>query len=271
MDSAALRDAVERVQCALGLKRRPVGVRFLFEAQDFAAATAPRLPARMPYCVMVKRAMRGHALKAELDDFGCRAAARTLGLIPPDEMYLSGRHSRRLGLYCDLVVAKQVRQRMTLCQHRAHGVEIMPLEDCRLEPDVVLLAGNPYHAMRLVQAYTHQFGAHTRYKMVGNQAVCSELTAYPLENDCLNVSMLCAGTRFMAGWGDDEMGLGLPFHRFSRLVDGLCATLDLTEPDRNKRRIARRYEACGRNDLRITYGRNYYTGLYLTQEGRTRT
>lgn len=268
MDSIAVRDAVERVQCALGLKHRPVGVRFLFDAEEFAAAPAPRLPARMPYCVMVKRAMRGHALKAELDDFGCRAAARSLGLIPPDELFLSGRHSRRLGLYRDLAVAKQVRQRMTLCQHAAHGVELMPLEEFRQEPDVVLLAGTPYQAMRLVQGYSHQFGVFTGYKMAGNQALCSELTAYPLENDCLNVSMLCAGTRFMAGWGDDELGLGLPFHRFQRMVDGLCATLDPTEPDRKKRRIADRSAACGRSDLRLTYGRNYYTGLYLTQKGR---
>lgn len=270
MDSAAVRDAVERVQCALDLGRRIVGVRFLFDPEEFAAAPAPRAAARMPYCGMVKRAMRGHALKAELDDFACRASARALGLIPPDDLFLSGRHYRRLGLYRDLVVAKQVRKNMTLCQHSAHGVELMPLEQFATEPDVVLLAGRPYHAMRLVQGYTHQFGTHTRYKMAGNQAVCSELTAYPLEHDCLNVSMLCAGTRFMAGWGDDELGLGLPFRRFLRLVEGLAATLDLTEPDRKKRQIAARFAARGRTDLTLAYGKNYYTGLYLTQKGRQR-
>lgn len=264
MDAERIRDAVERVQCALDLKRRIVGVRFLFDRDEYDAADARPAAAKMPYCVMVKRATRGHSLKADAEAFGCPGAARALGIDEPGEFFTSGRHYRRLGLYKDLAVAKNMRSNMVICGHRAHGVLVKPVEEHATAPDVVLMVVNPFQAMRLVQGYTYQYGYHTAYQVAGNQAVCSECTAYPLEKGAINVSMLCAGTRHMAGWGDDEMGIGLPFNRFLDMVDGLYATVNATEPDRKKRRIQARLDGCGRTDLAVEYGRNYYSGLYVS-------
>jgi len=266
MDSDRTRDAVERVQCALNLKRRIIGVRFLFDNDEYEQADALPAASKMPYCVMVKRAMRGHSLKADAEAFGCPGAARVLGIDPPGELYASGRHHRRLGLYKDLVVGKNMRRNMVVCGHRTHGVLIKPLEEHSQAPDVVLMVVNPYQAMRLVQGWTYQFGYHTRFQVAGNQAICSECTAYPLEKGAINISMLCAGTRHMAGWGDDEMGMGLPFNRFLDMVDGLYATVNATEPDRKKKHIEDRLNSCNRVDLSIEYGRNYYSGLYLSSK-----
>lgn len=85
----------------------------------------------------------------------------------------------------------------------------------------------------------------------------------------INVSLHCAGTRFMAGWGDDELAIGFPFNKFLPIIDGLYATLNQTEPDRKKTAIESRLKEQHRNDLTIQYGKNYYTGLYLTQTGKT--
>ncbi len=266
MDITKIHEALEKADCALQLKRKIVGVRFLFDADEFAQADAQPLTTKMPYCVMVKRAMLGHAIKVVFDDFGCRASARALGIMAPDEFFSSGRHYRRLGLYRDLVVAKNIRQNMSICQHQAHGIMVKPLAACSSAPDIVLLIGTPYQAMRVVQAYTYQFGYHTSFKMSGNQAICSECTAYPFESNSINISMLCAGTRFMAGWGDDELAIGFPFNRFLPIIDGLYATLNPTEPDRKKTRIEARLREHSRTDLTLEYGKNYYTGLYQTQK-----
>ena len=267
MNIAELQEALEKVQCALDLTRKIVGISFLFDPDEFDRADARPPAARMPYCVMVKRAMLGNSIKAVAEDFGCRASARALGIIEADEFFSSGRHYQRLGLYRDLIVAKNIRQNMTICQHRAYGVMVKPLEAYTHAPDVVLLVCTPYQAMRVVQSYTYQFGYHTTFKMSGNQAICSECTAYPFESNSINISMLCAGTRFMAGWGDDELAIGLPFNHFLPIVDGLYATLNPTEPDRKKARIEARLVERQRQDLVVEYGRNYYSGLYLTQKG----
>lgn len=268
MNRETIRDALEKIRCALDLKRTPAGVRFVFDVDEFEQADAKALAVRMPYCVMVKRAMRGHGAKAVLENFGCMGSARALGLIEPDDFFTSGRHYRKLGLYRDLTVCKNIRQNMTLCRHKAHGVVVKPLGDFQEDPDapdVVLLVVDSYQAMRVVQAYTHIFGYHTAFKMSGNQAICSECTAYPFESNAINVSLMCSGTRFMSGWGDDELAIGLAFNKFAAIVDGLYATLNLTEPDRKKADIETRMSARNRKDLEIVYGSNYYTGHYLPQ------
>lgn len=266
MDRENIREALEKVYRVLNLKRKIAGVRFLFDEDQFEQADAIPLKTKMPFCVMVKRAMLGHNVKAVYQNFGCLASARALGIIAPDDFFLSGRHYHRLGLYQDLVTSKNVRQNMTLCQHKAHGVKVAPLEAYHHDPDIILIVANPYNAMRIVQAYTHIFGCHTSYKMSGNQAICSECTAFPFESNTINVSLLCSGTRFMGGWQDDELAIGFPFNKFSAIVDGLFATLNLTEPDNKKAEIEIRLRESQQNEFEISYGRNYYTGLYLTQK-----
>ena len=266
MDTIKIEQALDKAYCALALKRKIVGVKFLFDQEEFNQADAKPLTVKMPYCVMVKRAMLGNKIKAVFENFGCLSSARTLGLMEANDFFSSGRHYRKLGLYQNLVVAKNTLQQMTICQHKAYGVMIMPLEEFIDEPDVILVVSSPYQAMRVIQAYTYVYGVHTAFKMSGNQALCSECTAYPFENNSINVSMLCAGTRFMAGWGDDELAIGFPFNKFLPIIDGLYATLNLTEPDRKKAPIESRLQERQRDDMDIEYGKNYYTGLYLTQK-----
>jgi uncharacterized protein (DUF169 family) len=269
MSSETIRDALGKVRCALDLKRRPVGVRFLFDPDQYEQADAGALSVRVPYCVMGKRATRGHGAKAVLENFGCMGAARALGIIEPDDYFTSGRHYQKLGLYRDLSVCKNIRRNMTLCRHKARGIMVKPLGDYQQDPDtpdVVLLVVNPYQAMRVIQAYTYIFGYHTSFKMSGNQAICSECTAYPFETNAINVSLLCSGTRFMGGWKDDELAIGFVFNKFTAVVDGLYATLNLTEPDRKKVDIETRLSQRNNDDLEIVYGRNYYTGHYLPRK-----
>jgi uncharacterized protein (DUF169 family) len=269
MERNKIRDALEKAYCALNLKRKIVGIKFLFEQDEFEGAEAKPLTIKMPFCVMVKRAMSGKRVKAVYENFGCLASARALGIIEADDLFNSGRHYRKLGLYQDLIVSKNIRQHMTLCRHKAHGVMIKPLGDYEDDPDVVLIVGNPYKAMRVVQAYTHIYGYHTSFKMSGNQAICSECTAFPMESDSINVSLLCSGTRFMSGWGDDELAIGFPFNKFLTIMDGLYATLNLTEPDKKKAEIEARLTELKRDDLEIKFGKHYYTGLYLTQKSQS--
>lgn len=263
MDQQKTIEAVDKANCALKLERKIVGVKFLFDQQEYEHATAKRIKNKMPYCVMVKTAMSGTAVKAALENFGCLSSARALGIMPAEEMVSSGRHYRRLGLYYDFAVAKNVQKNMTLSQHQTYGVMIKPLHEYNEKPDVVLIITNPYNAMRIIQGYTYMFGYHTSFKMAGNQAVCSECTAYPLESNSINVSLLCSGTRYMGGWGDDELALGIPYNKFAPVVEGLYATINPIEPNEKKAKIEARAAELGRKDLAIEYNKNYYTGLYL--------
>ncbi|WP_352419703.1 DUF169 domain-containing protein [Proteiniborus sp.] len=263
MDISKLNDTISKAKCSLELKRKIVGMKFLFTEEEFKYADAKKLRAKSPYCVMVKTAMSGYSIKATLEDFGCLASARNLGILEADEIITSGRYHSKTGLYQDLITSRNVISNITMCKHKAYGIMLKPLEEYAENPDVVLIVSNPYNAMRIIQGYTYMYGTHSSFKMIGNNAICSECTAYPYESNDINVSLLCSGTRHMCGWGEDEMGIGIPFNKFSTVIDGLYATVNPIEPNEKKSIIESKLKEQRRDDLDIIYDKNYYTGLYL--------
>ena len=248
---------IKKATAALGLTKKIVGVKLLPTAEDYAAFPAPPAGHRLSYCMMVRMAAYGKTLKAEDRHFKCNGARRALGLLPLDEHFVSGRHYQGMGLYGSRDNAREVSGNMAFLKRPLHSVAVYPLEDSPAEADVVLMICSVYQAMRIVQGYAYRFGFPSPIQMIGNQGVCAELTAQPLITGKINASVLCSGTRFACKWKDGEMGVGLPFGLFSRVVDGVLSTLDPTEPDPRKKEILERMNQEG-VQTPITLGKNYY-------------
>ena len=263
MDHTQIDLAVKRLQCALDLKRKAVGVRFLFSKEEYEASPAASFQGKMPYCCLVRVCMNGYARKANLDNFGCLSAARAFGIVEAADDWISGQSYAQKGMYRNLGTAKKVVNHTTCVRQKAYGIEVMPVEQFQQEPHVVILATTPYNMMRLVQGYTYMFGTYSNYKIIGNQALCSECTAYPFESNEINLSVMCSGTRYMAGWGKEEMGMGIPYHLFPQMIEGLWKTMDIMEKDEDKKRILQRAKELGFEDLELHLGQNYFTGQYL--------
>lgn len=255
-------ELASKASCSLELARKIVGVKFLSSPNEFECADAEPLDNRMPYCVLVRLASMGYSRKAHLDNFGCLAAARAFGMVPPSEEWLSGCQYCDRGMYRDVEIAKKVVTNTTNLELNPYGVIVKPLEDYSSEPDIVIVVSSPYNVMRLIQGYTYTYGTYKSFKIIGNQAFCSECTAYPLDSGDINISVLCAGTRYMAGWGKDEMALGIPFTKFRGMIDGLYGTINPMEPNADKATIEANLNKAGRKDIEIEYDKNYYTGLY---------
>lgn len=124
MDKSIYVDAVEKANCALDLQRKIVGVRFLFSQEEFDLAGSPKPSARYSYCKMVTKATKGEAMKVDVDNFGCFAAARVLGIVELDDWYTSGHYYGNCGLYEDFPTGKEITDNMSMCGHKAFGLEI---------------------------------------------------------------------------------------------------------------------------------------------------
>lgn len=256
-----LRRLVVKMNCALELERKVVGIKFLFSRDAFEAEDAKGIKKAMPYCVLVKSAMSGRSLKATGEDLACLAGARALGLKEIDDDHRSGRNGKRLGIYRDMTTAKKVRDGMSYCDHRAYGLTVKPLDAFAEEPDVVIMVTSPYNVMRIVQAYSYHFGIRTNFKMTGNQAVCSESTAYPYLSNDINVSMLCIATRHRAGWQDGELAVAFPFNHFGKITAGLMETINIMDNNQKKGMIEKKLRENGIDDFKIAYDHNYYHDL----------
>jgi len=246
------------LHCALELDRKIVGIKFFFNEKDFQNAGAKQLTHKMNYCVMVKLATIGKALKAVGDDLACLAGARALGLKEIDNLHRSGQTGKKLGLYNDNPTSKNVRDGMSYCDHSAFGIMAKPLEMFTEEPDVAIIISNPYNIMRIIQGYSHYYGIKSTFKMTGNQAICSESTAYPYLSNDINTSMMCIGTRHKAGWSDNELSVSFPFSRFETIVDGIINTLNIMENNKKKEAIEKKMRGNGYTDFEIKYNHNYY-------------
>jgi uncharacterized protein (DUF169 family) len=255
MDVQSLTD---EMICALDLKRHPVGIKFIFSKEEFDRFNAGSLKTPCSYCLMVKIAFGGRSIKADLSHSRCPGASRVLGLTEPDDRIVSGNHFYSFHLYNSLATAKRIHGDITYINHKIHGVALMPLEKWKADPDVVIVVANSYQVMRILQGYAYHFGMPKSFKLCGNQGLCSELTATPYETNDLNISVLCSNTRFTCKWKDEEMGIGIPFHKLGPLVEGILKTLNPTEPDARKKEIVKRAQK-GNLRIAVEFGNCYYS------------
>ncbi len=253
--------ALRKLTSVLEMDRKPVGVKFLFTKEDYDKAEAKAATEKIPYCVMVKLATRGHATKATLETSGCGGGTRALGLEDTKPSFESGCEYNTFGLYQDLAVSKNVVNTITFCQHRIYGILTKPLEVFCEDPDVVILITDSFNAMRIIQGYTYKFGTQTQFKIAGNQAICSECTAYPFESNAINISMLCSGTRYLAGWSKEEIAIGLPYGKFVDMAEGVYKSANGSEQNESKQRIREALRGNGVPDPGIIDDEAYFIRL----------
>ncbi len=242
MEEFTVKELGRRLACAIDWPRQSAGIRFLFDKEEFEEACAVELKKPIHFCRMVRAATLGNAVKADASSHKCIAAARALGLAEADEFHRSGQRGLAFQLYHDLGSAKYTRDRQTLCDHKAYGVMVKPLEAYEKEenpPHMIQIITNPYYAMRIIQGYTYYYGIETGFKMSGLQAVCSESTAYPYMSNHINLSMLCGGTRRFCKWGEDEVCVSIPYTKFPLTVEGTLRTMNLQD-DNDKKCTARK-------------------------------
>lgn len=240
--TAAPAELAEALKTALLLPVEPVGVRLFRDAAEFDAWPAPHPEAPTFYCAAVRQAASGASLKLSLADISCDTSPRTLGLEQgfddPGfvESYVSA------GLYRDLSVAESVLSGVVTLSGIA-GVAVAPLGSFEPAepPDVVVLAAAPYAVMRISQAAGFH-GDRMRSDSIGMHGICAEGTALPYATGEISISLLCSGTRYVAGWDEHLMAVGIPVGRLPMLVDGLLSTADRYEPDERKRLMR---SACG--------------------------
>lgn len=250
---------IRKLNCALDFKRKVVGVRFLANLDEFENSPALNLKNPINYCTMVKSASNGHSIKATTKDFKCKSAPRVLGIDSSDEKNSKGENWARLGLYKDSELSSKVRENLMYSKDEIYGLEIASLEYFSAsEPDIVIIITNPYNVMRIVQGYSYNFGMPKNINMIGNQAVCLECTAVPYLTQDINISMLCIGTRHKNKWDDDEMAVGIPFSKFSKVVQGVYDTINIMESNENKKKIEAKLANENFDDLNIKYDYNYY-------------
>lgn len=263
MINISIENHVLELNSYLKLERKVVGIKFLFNENEFKRSDARQLTHLMSYCTMIRNATRGESIKATLDNFACSSGAKALGLLDVTNDDLSGKRRLGHGTYKDLTICRSVSKDMVYCKQKIYAVSVMPLEEFKDEqPDIVIIVTNAFNSMRISQGYGYHYGQLKDIKFVGMQAICQECTSYPHEMNDINISMLCSGTRMLCQWKDYELAIGMPYNMFPVILDGVKNTVNPLERDNNKVEIKNRMDMNGVEGLEIILGKNYDDGLY---------
>lgn len=257
-------DIAKNLNNLLELDREIVGVRLIWDEEDYAVCPSKPILYKLPYCMMVKSASTGAAIKARPDNMGCFGATMAFGMMELPPQFYSGEMYMAFRMYHDVEAAAGVANNIAVLDQCPYGIEIATITRMEKDPDVVIIPTIPYNVMRIVQGYSCYYGTQTNFKMAGNQAICSEATTTVYKTQDINVTMMCSGTRAISQWGDNELAVGIPFNRFENVVAGVYETADSVEQDRKKKYImdsfAKNNESENAPELHL--GQNYHTNQY---------
>lgn len=257
-----IKSSVELIESYLDLDRKPVGVKFFFNKDEFDNFEVPQKDRKVTYCNSVQLASRGQAMKLTKANQACPNGAFALHFTEVPEPIANGKGRFSKHIYKDVETSKSINDDMLFIKEQLTGIAVMPLEDYTEEPDVVIVVGSSYNVMRIIQGHGYFNGYTNNLRTVGLQAVCQDLTTYPYNTQDINISLLCPGTRLVANWQANEIGIGIPFAKWYEVVQGVIETTNPFERDKNKKGIVERLKARGLDASGIIFGQNYDDGSY---------
>ncbi len=125
------------------------------------------------------------------------------------------------GRFKDVDTAKAAVAEMTAIQPATTQAVFFYSKDYDLEPDLVLCDVRPVELTRIIQAFQYDTGKRVIANMGGLRAVGSDLIARPYLEQQINVSSYCLGSRIIAQYEAERLGLAMPFKIFETIVDAM--------------------------------------------------
>ncbi len=248
----------------LDLDREIIGVKIHIQEEEFEKSKFREINRKIAYCTLVRNATRGEAIKIAGNNFACFGAATSLGISKAREKSLTGFRQFENSSYKTMPISRSYAKRHAHINMQTYGVSIGPLNAFDFEPDVVIVVCNPNSAMRIIQGYNHNHSFYNGFEFIGLGAICREVTSFPYENNKINISMMCPGTRMLCQWDDNEMAVGVPFNQFYSMVEGVVETINPFERNKNKRKILKKLEENNIDiPIDIKLNHNYDDGAYI--------
>jgi uncharacterized protein (DUF169 family) len=223
-------DAAARLKEALRLRTEPIGVVFFQDAAGLPAKT--RQPSKVfgkqvTICQGVTLArVYGWPVGLTQEDLICIPGMLVFGFTPAaDPIMELGQLFCEVGFHQDLGPAlKEVESLPRFQPQEVGAVYLCPLERLNLDPEVVVVYGNPAQLMRLIQAATFSLGKRVSGEF-GGKVECSEYLIAPYRTGEIKVALPGMGDRIFSMTQDDEMVVAFPGKFLEGLLVGLkdCA------------------------------------------------
>jgi uncharacterized protein (DUF169 family) len=218
--------AAAQLKEALRLRTEPFGAAFFKDAAKLPART--RQPSkvfgkRVTICQGVTMArVYGWSVGLTRDDLICVPGMLVFGFTPAaDPIMELGQLFCEVGFHSSVGPAlKEVEALPRFQPKEVEAIYLCPLERLTLDPDVVVVYGNPAQLMRLIQAASFSLGVRVSGEF-GGKVECSSYLIAPYRSGEIKVVIPGMGDRIFSMTQDDEMVVAFP----NKFLEGLLAGL----------------------------------------------
>jgi len=207
-----------RLKKELALNTEPIAV-------TFAGAPLPGTPApqgRVSVCQALKKAGEGDTVTITAETCGCPGGLVSLGLgqtPAASKERLVDFLVNKEKVYCSRVAIHRGQQSVPPPAGMASHICFSPMSKATVTPDVVAFLGKPGSLHHLLSFASYWDGSSAKAELFG--PACRTAVAYPVVTGEIGLSLLDFGARRLAGFAEDLMLLGVPFHRMIAIFQAL--------------------------------------------------
>ena len=216
-----------QLQRYLRLDTFPVGVNFLKKGEPFPemTTTPASMGIKIAPCQATTIARRWEwAMGVGKDDVSCIPALVGFGWREVENPQALVDFLMSMGYFETPEAAIKTMEKMTIMEPgRFEKLYIAPLSRTKLEPDVVVIYGNPAQMMRLAQGYIYKRGGAVTAETTLGFSCASEMLV-PLKEEKACLVHPGRGERVLGLAQDHEMAFALPASQVDDLITGLEAT-----------------------------------------------
>jgi len=207
----------------------PVGVKFWKPGDTIPPEAGIQSPFKYTWCQFLSLVRNNGADDRETflvreEDITCHIAPSILGLedMPPD--LAAGKLLGEIHFLTEELCATAV-ETIPRVPFRVAAITIGPLEDLRVEPDVIVMAITPGRTNKVMDGAMWLSGGRFVVQYANGCGACGNATAEPMtSNQVATIAFMCHGARRWGGFEDHELGCGVRIDKFDTWIKGMEAT-----------------------------------------------
>ncbi|MEJ2248750.1 MAG: DUF169 domain-containing protein [Candidatus Lokiarchaeota archaeon] len=180
----------QKIKKILDLRYHPIGLKLVYENshQDDFSSKCYNIEKKQRFSKYIKRVAEGDLLKLSETDTAC-ISSDTAG------------HDSFSNIELDMKLNIRGLKHLLL-----FPVDEYPEESI----DAMIIIITPHQFMKLIEIYVELYNKPMKLTTGASTGVCSEIVAYIIKREDVNVSFLCHGARSYAGFDADEFLFGIP-------------------------------------------------------------
>lgn len=231
-------DLGQKLSEALALEGFPVGVKMIGSAAELDSIQYKGKPVRkldnvIAVCQLISQArFLGKVIAGKAGNLNiCRLGGDAMGFDVDDYT-----HVYTESYFVDEKAARNMIDTMPKFERGTYEAMLVgPLHKIPVEPDVVVIYGNPAQLLRIVNGYLCDKGGRVEFSASGDAGLCSDTVVEPMQKNIPHLALPCNGGRILSLPNLTDLACGIPYGLIPGILDGMEYTtrnVPITYPPR---------------------------------------